>query len=167
MELDVGGARRLVERRDQAQVVGLGQRHEALRAGRADQRIGAGEIDVVGDRGERRRNPFLVETARGVGQKKRLAAELAKGLDGDAHDARVAPLVIMAAALEQDDASALDRPDDETARVADDARLGKAGNVAVGDGGRLARLVGERTEPGTEDDAQGRQGVRARGPSAP
>ena len=47
--------------------------------------------------------------------------------------------------------------------MADDARLGKAGNVGVGDGGRLARLVGERAETGAEHDAQGRQGVEAAG----
>ena len=56
-------------------VVGVGQRHETVGAGVADQRIGAGEVDVVGDRDERRRAPFLVEAAGGVGEEQRLAAE--------------------------------------------------------------------------------------------
>ena len=50
-------ARSVVEQRG---IVGLGQRHEAMSVGEADQRIDAGEVDVVGDGDERRRAPVDV-----------------------------------------------------------------------------------------------------------
>ena len=50
VKLDVGGAGRLVQLRYERAVVGLGQRHEALRARVADQRVGSGEVDMIPDR---------------------------------------------------------------------------------------------------------------------
>ena len=82
--------------------------------------------------------PVLVEAARGVGEDQRLAAERAEGLDRDCHRARIAALVIMAAALEQRDTSALDVADDEPPGVALDGRYRKAGDSVIGDGGRVS-----------------------------
>src|SRR5271163_449488 len=88
VQLDVGRSRRFAQRGQQRFVVGSGQRHETVMTDVADERIGAGEVDVIGDRDQRRRRPFLVEAAGGVGEQQRFAAELAKRLDRRAHGAR-------------------------------------------------------------------------------
>ena len=83
VELDVRRARRRVEVGQQRLVIGSGQRHETVRPGMADQRIGPGKVDVIGDRDQRRRRPFLVEAAGGVGEEERLAAEHSERVDRD------------------------------------------------------------------------------------
>src|SRR5271163_2493940 len=50
VELDVARPRRFVQARQQRLVVGPGQRHETVLAEMADQRIGPGKVDVIGDR---------------------------------------------------------------------------------------------------------------------
>ncbi len=87
----------------------------------------------------------------------RLAAEAAEGLDRAAHGAGVAAFVIMAAALKQRDPPPLDLADDQPSGVAFDARRRKAGDVAIGDCDRVARLVGEGAEAGAEHDGERRQ----------
>ncbi len=67
----------------QVRVIGVDERHEAVVGMEADQRIGAGEIDVVGDRHQSRRRPFLAQSARGVGQKQRAPAKPLERFDGD------------------------------------------------------------------------------------
>ena len=68
IELDAGRSRRFVQARPQRSVVGSGERHETVMADMADERIGAGEVDVIGDRDQRRRRPIGVEAAGGVGE---------------------------------------------------------------------------------------------------
>ena len=90
----------------------------------------------------------------------------AESVDRDRHGARVAALVIMAAALKQRDPPAFDRADDEPSRVALDGGYRKAGDVDVGNGDRVARLVGESAEARAEHDCERRQRVEAAGLSA-
>ncbi len=146
---------------DQAGIVGAGQRHEAIGAGVADQRVRSREIDVVGDGDQRRRRPVQLEAAGGVGDEQRLAAEALERVDRDAHGGGVAALVIMAAALEERDPFAFDRADDEPPGVALDARHGKAGKLRIADLDGVRRFLGERAEARTEHDAERRQAVEA------
>ena len=163
VELNAGASRRAVQLSQQRGVVGFRQRHETVRTGMADQRIGPGKVDVVGDRGQRRRAPFLVEAAGRVGQEQRLAAKRAERIDRDPHRARVPMLVIMAAALKQRHPPALHRPDHEAPGMALDARNRKARNVDVRDRGRVTRFIGERAEAGAEHNRERRQGIEAVG----
>ena len=118
---------------------------------------------MVGDCDQRRRQPVLVEAARGVGEEQRFAAERAEGLDRDRHGARIAALVIMAAALEEGDPSAFDLADDEPPGVAFDGRDRKAGDVDIGNRDRVARFIGESAEARAEHDCERRQRGKAAG----
>ena len=76
----------------------------------------------------------------------------------------IAVLVIMAAALEQRDALALQFADHEAPAVAGDGRLREAGDIAVGDDRRVLDLVGQRAEAGAEHEGErGQRGDAARG----
>ena len=112
---------------------------------------------MVGDRDQRRRRPFRVEAAGGVGEEQRFAAELAEGVDRQPHRAGVPALVVMAAALEQRHPPAFDRAHHEPPGVTLDGGYRKAGNVEVGNGDRVIRLVGEGAEPRAEHDGERRQ----------
>ena len=63
----------------------------------------------------------------------------------------------MPAPLEQRDALAFERADDEPAGVTRDGRDGKAGQVLIGDRNGVLDLVGERAEAGAEHDAERRE----------
>ena len=69
----------------------------------------------------------MLQAAGGVGEKQRLAAEPLEGLDGDRHRARVAAFVIMAAALKQRDALALELADHQPPAMARTEGCGKPG----------------------------------------
>ncbi len=163
VELDVARSRRFVQLAEQRLVIGLGQRHEPVMAEVADQRVGSGKVDVIGDRDQSRRRPFLVEAAGGVGEQERLAAEPLERVDRNPHRIGVAALVIMAAALEERDPPALDRADHEAPGVALDSGYRKAGDVEIGDRGRVARLVGEGAEARAEHDGERRERIEAAG----
>src|SRR4029077_1252184 len=96
-----------------------------------------------GDRDQRRRSPFGLEPACGVGKQQRLAAELAESLDHDSHRVRVTALIVVAAALKQRHSLALDRSDHQTPGMPLDTRDGKTWNIKIGDRGRVSRFVGE------------------------
>ena len=76
----------------------------------------------------------------------------------DAHRARVAALVIVAAALEQRDALALELADHQPAAVAGDAGHGKAGDFGVGDRRpRSSASSASAAEARAEHEAERRQ----------
>ena len=118
---------------------------------------------MIGDRDQRRRRPFRVEAAGGVGEQQRFAAELAERVDREPHRAGVAALVVMAAALKQSHPPAFDRAHHQPAGMALDGRDRKAGNVEVGDGDCVARFVGEGAEARAEHDRERRQRIEATG----
>ena len=130
----------------------------------ADQRVRPGKVDVIGDRDQRRRSPFVLESAGGVGEQQRLAAELAERVDRDPHRVRIAALVVVAAALKQRHPLALDCPDHQPPGMALDARDRKAGNVEIGDRDRVARFVCESAKARAEHDGERRHGNE---PTAP
>ena len=97
-------------------VVGFRERYETVIADMADQRIGPGKVDVVGDRDQRGRRPVRVEAAGGVGEHERLAAQRAECVDRNPHRVRVAALVVVAATLEESDLPAFYLAHDQTPR---------------------------------------------------
>ena len=124
-----------------------------------DQRVRSGKIDVIGDRDQSRRSPFRLEPAGGVGEQQRLAAKAMKRVDRDPHRARIAALIIMAAALKQRDLPALDRSHDQAPGMAFDARDREAGNVEIRDRGRVARFIGKSAQARAEHDRERRQRI--------
>ena len=135
----------------QRRVVGPGQRHETVGAGAADQRIGPGEVDVVGDRDERGRRPFRVQAAGGVGEEQRLAAERLNASIARAWRRGRRARSSGRGPETGRRALALDLADDEPPGVALDGRDRKAGDVDVRDGDRVSASSARapRPEPST------------------
>ena len=73
----------------------------------------------------------------------------------------VAAFVIVAAALEQRDAPALDCADDEPPGVAFDARHRETLELRIGQRDRIGGLLGERAEAGAQHDPERRQAFQA------
>ena len=85
----------------------------------ADQRIAAGQVDVIVDHHQRALREAGVDAAGGVGEDQRLDAEQPEHADREGHRPQVVPFVDVAAAGQRRDRPAPDRADDQPAFVPD------------------------------------------------
>ena len=118
----------------QSRVVSASQIHKARQARHwpAAQRVGAHQVDVVGQHHEIARAEAAVDAPRGVGQQQVPDAIGGQGPHGEGHQRHRVPLVIMRPAAQHHDGRAPQMADQQLARVAAHARGRKAGQPGVG-----------------------------------
>jgi hypothetical protein len=155
---DALGLCRRPERRAEGGVVGVGHGDEAGVGGFPDERVETGEVDVVRQEHQVAGVDVGMHGACGVGEDQGLGAEGLEDLERQAHGVAPAAFVVMRAAAEDGDASALQIADDEFRVVARDARVRETGQVGVVDGDTVD-LLGEVAEAGAEDEAEARRDV--------
>ena len=106
----------------EARVIGAGHADEALVGRLADQRVDAGEVDVVGDQHQFAGTDLGAQRAGGIGEDQRVAAERLRASRSAPASPPASPrLVVMGAAGEDDDRHALEPAGDHLAAVGGDA----------------------------------------------
>ena len=144
--------RRLQHALAQARIVGLRHRHEILVALLADQRVHAGEIDVVGDQHDRTRPHVWLERARRVGEDQRLNPCRMEDCDRRPHHRRVAAFIGVRAALQHRHLGSAQLSHHELSRMARHLRHRETRNVAIGNDQRIGDGIGHGSEARAEDD---------------
>ena len=152
-----GRLRRAFDRLADAGIIGFGQADEAAVARLADQRIGAGEIDVVGDQHHRARRHVRIDRAGGIGEDQFGDADAGKHFQRRAHRRSIAVLIIMGAAGQHQHRHAGKQPRHHFAGMAGDAALGKARQVGIGDADRIFDPVDKPAEARPQHQAVDRR----------
>ncbi len=116
---------------------------------------------MVADEHERARCPRRVQPAGGVGEHEPLRSEGVDEADGEAERTRRVPLVEMRPPLHEDDRPPAHPPEDKPPGVPLDRRARVAGDCLGGDDDGLRDRVGERAQPGAEDEGNLGHGVGA------
>ena len=143
----IGFASRRQQLLEKGRVVSVNHVDEAAVArADAEQRIDAGEIDVVADRHHRSRRHVEPQTARGIGLQQRLAAEIGDGADRAPHFIGLAALIVMRPPLQDGDRGRPDMSQDQTASMTADRGLRKPRQIGIGQDGDLLHVLDEATQ---------------------
>ena len=155
LERDVLGAGRAVEPLAQAGRPGVGHVREALADRwriRADQRVLAGQVEVVADHHQRSGPERRIEPAGRIREHDHARAEAAEQQHRLDDEPRRVALVEVEAALEHDDGLAAERPEQQPADVARGRRGRPARQLVERDGDGVLEIVGEAAQPRAQDD---------------
>jgi len=162
-DVDLLGRGRFEELPAQPRRPGFGHVREAEpdRIGvRADERVAAGEVDVVADEHQRPRAEARVEAAGGVGQQDRTRAQAFEEEYRLDDEAGVVALVEVEPPLEHDDGPLLQRTQQQPAGMAGGGRGRPARHVREGNRLDVPELVGQAAQARAEHDPELRHEVR-------
>lgn len=137
------------ETRAEAGRIGFGHVHEMRDA---EQRGGAGEVEVVREHHPAAGREGGVDGARRVGEDEAGDAELAKQADASSDGGGGVSLVEVDAALGDEHADAAERSGDETAGMSLDLGDGQTGEIGVGDRNGVLEGLGECAETGAKNE---------------
>ena len=141
----------------QVLVIGAGQPDETAVGGLAEQRVGAGEVDVVGDQHDGTGRHVRIEGPGGVRQDELGDADAGEHFEGGPHRGRVAMLVIMRPPGEHQHRGACKGSGDHLAGMARHPAPREARQIAIRNAHGVLDLVDEPAEPRSEHQRRGRR----------
>ena len=119
---------------------------------RPDQRVAPEQVDVIVDDHQRALRELSIDAASGVGEDQLLHSDASHHPGSEGNGRQVVAFVEVHPPGKRSDARALDRPDDETSGVADDAGRRPIREIGIRSGHGVAKRVREIAEARPQHD---------------